>query len=235
MDSFSSFKFMPLPHLNTLPLQRQKPRSAYLITQRLNNFFVALECDRCYYRAWEMTTGQAVTQEKDIVPAFLDAENKELHIQDKVPGAVKDLLAGYKVWSGVKADYRQDTAGPQNSKEIEGKFQADQQGSIRNQPKIYLQNQLDYTILWKKGRTEQSAFVTKDYQQLKVSEKRSEYSLKVVSLQLEEKSSEKILVPSVKVHFALEWSCISETATDLFFAPWTDSDPEIKMLEIAHN
>ena len=57
MDSFSSFKFMPLPHLNTLPLQKSKPRHAYLVTQLKDNFYIALESSLKKFKIWNLMTG----------------------------------------------------------------------------------------------------------------------------------------------------------------------------------
>jgi hypothetical protein len=43
MASYAELEFLPLPHRNTIPFEKCKDRHNYVLSQRIDNFFIALD------------------------------------------------------------------------------------------------------------------------------------------------------------------------------------------------
>jgi hypothetical protein len=88
MASYAELEFLPLPHRNTVTLEKCKDRHNYVLSQRIDNFFMALDRED-NFTIWDMTTGQLIHQSFN-----------ERFEGSTLPNKGFSLI-GYNTWTGM--------------------------------------------------------------------------------------------------------------------------------------
>jgi hypothetical protein len=63
MSDFDNFAEIPLPNQQNFFLENALTKNKYLITQQIDNFFVAFNNEKKDFTAWQVTTGKMVPKE----------------------------------------------------------------------------------------------------------------------------------------------------------------------------